>query len=80
MQYSIVLFAAAALSASVTHTASSTITETITSCDESVTDCPARPHKNDTHSSTFSDNAAAGAHGQYYAAGAAALAAGALLM
>lgn len=84
MQLSIVLFAASVLAASSTKTeiVYSTQIETITSCDETVTDCPARPKKNDTESSavpTFSA-AAAGAHGTYFAAGAAAVAAGALLL
>lgn len=76
MQFStVVLFAASALAAS------STVTEvtsaTMTSCGPEVTNCPAR-HDNGTVSSTYSD--AAAAQGSYFAAGAAALAAGALLM
>ncbi|TID14162.1 hypothetical protein CANINC_004808 [Pichia inconspicua] len=84
MQLSIVLFAASVLAASSTRTeiVYSTEIETITSCDEHVTDCPAKPKKNETESSalpTFSA-AAVEAHGTYFAAGAAALAAGALLL
>ena len=82
MQFStVVLFAASALAASstLTETALSTQVETITSCGPEVTDCPAREHSNSTIT-TASDNAANGAYGNYYAAGAAALAAGALLM
>ncbi|GMM44698.1 hypothetical protein DAPK24_012730 [Pichia kluyveri] len=78
MQFtSVVLFASAALAATSYETA--TKSETITSCGPEVTDCPAREHGNSTIT-TASDNAANGAYGNYYAAGAAALAAGALLM
>lgn len=76
MQFSIVLFAASALAAS-SVTETSTDLQTITSCGPEVTNCPAN---NGTISSTVSDAGAAGAHGNYYAVGAAALAAGALLM
>ena len=81
MQFStVVLFAASALAASstITETALSTQIETITSCGPEVTDCPA--NKGNGTITTASDNAANGAFGNYYAAGAAALAAGALLM
>jgi hypothetical protein len=80
MQFStVVLFAASALAASstITETAFSTQTQTITSCDESVTNCPAKNHT--ISGSTFTGAAAVGS-GSFYAAGAAALAAGALLM
>jgi hypothetical protein len=76
MQFSVVLFAASALAA--TSVVTSTDQETITSCGPEVTNCPLTA-KNNTISSTYSD-AAVNAYGNYYAAGAAALAAGALLM
>lgn len=82
MQFSVVaLFAASALAfnSTSTQTEVSTSVETITSCDETVTDCPVAPKHNDTSVPTYS-GAAVGSHGSYYAAGAAALAAGALLM
>lgn len=80
MQFTTVaLFAASALAASstITDVKYSTNVETIYSCAETVTDCPYKNHSSTV--STFS-GAANGAYGQYYAAGAAALAAGALLM
>lgn len=78
MQFSIVtLFAASTLAASTfTQTDFSTELETITSCASTETYCPAR---NETTASTYT-GAADVAYGSYYAAGAAALAAGALLM
>jgi hypothetical protein len=80
MQFSIVLFAASALATSaITHIQSATTTQTITSCDSAVTNCPATKHSNSSIISTAS-TAGAAVHGSYYAAGAAALAAGALLM
>lgn len=84
MQFSVVLLAASALAASstVTEIVYSTDLETITSCGESVTDCPASTKKNSTASSavpTFSAEAA-GNYGSFYAAGAVALAAGGLLL
>lgn len=80
MQFSVVLFAASALavSSTLTETSFSTEVETITSCGPEVTDCPAR-NSTVPPESTFTDGAA-GVYGNYYAAGAAALAAGALLM
>ncbi|KAG0687940.1 hypothetical protein C6P40_001598 [Pichia californica] len=79
MQFSVVLFAASALAAStITSVDYSTELETITSCGPTVTNCPA---KNSTISSASTYTGAADvAYGSYYAAGAAALAAGALLM
>ncbi|KAG7887214.1 hypothetical protein KL936_004374 [Ogataea polymorpha] len=81
MQFSVatLLFAATSFAASsvvLTKTEASTVSETITSCEESVTDCPAR---NSSSISTYEGGAAAG-FGSYYAAGAAAVAAGALLL
>lgn len=79
MQFSVVaLFAASALAASVeTKTAISTQVNTITSCAETEPSCPAR---NSTASTSIYTGAADFAHGSYYAAGAAVLAAGALLI
>lgn len=81
MQFTIVaLFASSALAAvsGTTVVTTSTDLETITSCGPEVTSCPAR---NETSSTIPTYSAAAnGAHGSYYAAGAAALAAGALLI
>lgn len=83
MQFSVVaLFAASALAASSqtgfsTQTTVSTEIDTITSCDSSVPSCPAR---NESITSSIYSGAADMAYGSYYAAGAAALAAGALLI
>lgn len=81
MQFTIVaLFASSALAAvsGTTVIATSTDLETITSCGPEVTNCPAR-NATSSEISTYS-GAGNGAHGSYYAAGAAALAAGALLI
>lgn len=77
MQFSIVsLFAASALAVS-TQTSFSTEVDTITSCASTVTNCPA---KNTTGSTSIYTDGAAFVGGSYYAAGAAVLAAGALLI
>ncbi|GME75439.1 unnamed protein product [Ambrosiozyma monospora] len=55
----------------------STDIETIYSCGNEVTNCP---YSNSTHSITTYEGAAAVGYGSYYAAGAAALAAGAFLL
>jgi hypothetical protein len=80
MQFSVVLFAASALAASLTVTdvAYSTDVQTITSCGPEVTNCPLT-QQNQTAIPTYSA-AANLAQGNFYAAGAAALAAGALLL
>ncbi|KAH3666969.1 hypothetical protein OGAPHI_003419 [Ogataea philodendri] len=81
MQFSVatLLFAAtsfaAASSVVLTKTEASTVSSTIYSCDETVTDCP---YKNSTIS-TYEAGAASG-FGSYYAAAGAAVAAGALLL
>lgn len=80
MQFStVVLFAASAFAASstLTETAVSTDVQTIYSCEETVTDCP---YRNESSVISTYSGAANGNFGSYYAAGAAALAAGALLM
>ncbi|KAG0682549.1 hypothetical protein C6P42_002831 [Pichia californica] len=78
MQFVLVsLFASSALAASSSHFTSETETVTITSCSAGVTDCPAS--NSTTFTSTYVD-AGVGSLGSYYAAGAAALAAGALLL
>ncbi|GMM28826.1 hypothetical protein DAMA08_015430 [Martiniozyma asiatica (nom. inval.)] len=75
MQFAtLALFASSAVAA--TSYLTSTDLETITSCGPEVTDCPARNH---TSSSVPTYEAGAATQG-YYAAGAVALAAGALLM
>lgn len=77
MQFSIVaLFAASALAAS--STTQSTDVVTITTCEGDVTSCPASNQT--TFTSTFADAAGNINVGSYYAAGAAALAAGAMLL
>ncbi|KAH3668844.1 hypothetical protein OGAPHI_002599 [Ogataea philodendri] len=81
MQFvSVLLMAASALAASTGVTESTTETSvvavTVTSCDASVSDCPA---KNGT-SSVSTYEAAAANQASFFAAGAAALAAGALLL
>lgn len=76
MQFAtLALFAASAVAAS-TFVKSETETETITSCDETVTNCPLR-NTTQPPVTTYPDAAATNG---YYAAGAVALAAGALLM
>lgn len=78
MQFSTVaLFAAAASAASVvTETDVASTLVTITSCGSEVTDCPNKHHNNDTAPTVSSYEAGAA---KQYAAGAVALAAGALL-
>lgn len=71
------LFASTAFAASSTFTSQTETLVTITSCASDVTSCPARNAS--TFTSTYVD-AGMGSFGSYYAAGAAALAAGALLL
>lgn len=79
MQLSIIsLFVSSALAASSVTTSFSTDTKTITSCDETYTECPV--WNSSSVVPTYSGAAVGGNLGSYYAAGAAALAAGALLI
>ncbi|GMG59997.1 unnamed protein product [Ambrosiozyma monospora] len=83
MQFtSALIFASAALAvSSVVETKTNQETEsvTVTSCASTVTNCPAKGKSNGTNSITTYE-AAAPSFGSYYAAGAAAFAAGALLL
>ncbi|GMG55510.1 unnamed protein product [Ambrosiozyma monospora] len=84
MQFSTALiFASSALAVSSvveTKTNQETDSVTITSCASTVTNCPAKGKSNGTASSITTYEAGAPTLGSYYAAGAAALAAGALLL
>ncbi|GMG60235.1 unnamed protein product [Ambrosiozyma monospora] len=83
MQFtSALIFASSALAVSSvleTKTNQETDLVTVTSCDSTVTNCPAKSHSNGTNSITTYEAGAPG-FGSYYAAGAAALAVGALLL
>ncbi|QBM89594.1 hypothetical protein METSCH_D06720 [Metschnikowia aff. pulcherrima] len=81
MQFSAVAILAAVASAAstITETDSFSTLVTITSCESTVTDCPARHSTSSNWTTTASVSSYEGAANKQYAAGAVALAAGALL-
>ncbi|GMG40192.1 unnamed protein product [Ambrosiozyma monospora] len=84
MQFSTALiFASSALAVSSiveTKTTEETDSVTVTSCASTVTNCPAKAKSNGTASSITTYEAGAPKFGSYYAAGAVAFAAGAVLL